>query len=156
MDGDVLAAGCTGPAHGDTLEYAVSIRDDRYTWHRAGFRLVDLVVPWAAEHGFAKFDVGGWYSYYKAKWGPQDGEHWYFRICPLRQHLREQVIWKARAVPSKLKALLGWLPGISRTPEGDEGEDVGGSQAEDAPETESGNTGQVPSPIADASKGPNA
>ena len=48
------------------------------------------------------------------------GEQWDFRICPLRQHLREQAVWKARAVPARLRALFGRLPVLSRAPEGND------------------------------------
>jgi hypothetical protein len=102
-------------------------RDKRYDWHCVGTRILDLVTQWAAEHGFAKLDIGGWYDY-KAKWAPQDGERWDFRICPLRQHLREQVTWKARAVPEKLMALFRRLPGLSGAPSDEREQGAGGNQ----------------------------
>jgi hypothetical protein len=125
LDGDVSVAGMLCLVHGNDLVPWVMFRDKRYDWHYVGTRILDLVVQWAAEHGFAKLDIGGWYSY-KAKWAPQDGEQWDFRICPLRQHLREQVIWKARAVPEKLMALFRWLPvpSGSRGDRGDQGVDL--------------------------------
>lgn len=148
-------AGNTAFAFGDELVSHAVYRRPEWDRNDAGTCVMELMCRWAAEQGFAKVDLGGWHEY-KSLWAPEDGEEWEFRIFPLRQHLREQVTWKARAVPSKLKALLGWLPGISRTPEGDEGEDAGGRQAEDAAETESGDTGPVPSPIAGATRGRSA
>jgi len=148
-------AGNTAFAFGDELVWHAGYRRPEWDRYDAGTCVMELMCRWAAEQGFAKVDLGGWHEY-KSLWAPEDGEEWEFRIFPLRQHVREQVTWKARAVPSKLKALLGWLPGISRTPEGDEGEDAGGRQAEDAAETESGDTGPVPSPIAGATRGRSA
>jgi ribosomal protein S18 acetylase RimI-like enzyme len=151
LDGDVPAAGVTGPVHGNNLVYTINFRDNRYDRHHVGTRIIDLIVQWAAEHGFAKFDLGGWYSY-KAKCGPQDGEQWDFRICPLRQHLREQAVWKARAVPEKLMAPFGRHP----MPSGarDDGEQgVGGKQPQEASEAGSGNPGPVHSATADARTG---
>jgi len=152
LDGDVPAAGITGLVLGNDLVATVMFRDKRYDWHYVGTRILDLLTQWAAEHGFAKLDMGGWYSY-KAKWAPQDGEHWDFRICPLRQHLREQVIWKARAVPEKLMALFRRLPGLSGAPEDKEDRDAAEKQRQDVPKMESGNPGPMHSPTADASKG---
>jgi hypothetical protein len=121
-------------------------RDKKYDWHCVGTRILDLAVQWAAEHGLARFEMGGWYTY-KAKWAPQSGEHWDSRVSPLRQHLREQAMWKARAVPAKLRAIFGWLPGLSRTP---------GRESQEASELESEGTVPVQSPIAGASTGGDA
>jgi ribosomal protein S18 acetylase RimI-like enzyme len=148
-DHDLPVAGATCPVHGNDLVGAVTFRGPGYDRQGVGVRILDLFVHWAAEQGFAKVELGGWYSY-KAKWAPQDGEHWDFRICPLRQHLREQAIWKARAVPGRLRALFGWLPVLSRAPEGNH--EVS-TQPREAAETESGNPGSIHSPTADASRG---
>jgi ribosomal protein S18 acetylase RimI-like enzyme len=126
LDGDVPVAGMTGPVRGDHLVLTVSFRDPSYDRRGVGVRILDLIVQWAAAQGFAKVELGGWYGY-KAKWAPQDGEHWDLRICPLRQHLREQVAWKARAVPEKLMALLRRLAALSGArDDGEQG--VGGKQ----------------------------
>ena len=146
LDGDVATAGLSCLVRGKDLLATVMFRDKKYDWHYVGTRILDLAVQWAAEHGFAKFEMGGWYSY-KAKWAPQTGEHWDSRVCPSRQHLREQAIWKVLAVPAKLKAIFGWLPGLRRTP---------GREPQDAPELESEGAGPVHSPIAGASTGGDA
>jgi hypothetical protein len=127
LDGDAPVAGVSGPVHGNDLVYTINIRDNRHDWHRVGTRIIDLIFQWAAEHGVSKFDLGGWYPY-KAKWGPQDREDWDFRICPLRQHLREQAVWKARAVPEKLMALFRRLPGLSGVPSDEREQGAGGKQ----------------------------
>jgi ribosomal protein S18 acetylase RimI-like enzyme len=149
LDGDVAAAGATFPVHGNDLLGAVIFRDKRYNWQSAGNRLMDLITQWAAEHGFAKYELGGWYDY-KAKCGPQDGEHWDFRICPLRQHLRDQITWKAKAVPGKLKALFARLPLLSGAHDKGSDQDAGAETLEEAPEVEPGNTGAVRPPAANA------
>jgi ribosomal protein S18 acetylase RimI-like enzyme len=131
-------AGNTAFAFGDELVWHAGYRRPEWDRYDAGTCVMELMCRWAAKQGFAKVDLGGWHEY-KSQWAPEDGEQWEFRIIPLRQHLREQVTWKARAVPSKLKGLFGWLPGISRAPEGNEDEEVGESP--------------VPSRIAGASKG---
>ncbi len=150
LDGDVPAAGAGCFATADELMYAVNIRDTTYDSHSVGTRLTDLMVGWAADHGFAKFDLGGWYPY-KARWGPQDGERWEFRICPLRQHLREQAVWKARAVPAKLKSLFGRLPGLSGARADSRDQGASAEPPQETPETESGNPGPLHSPTAGVS-----
>lgn len=152
LDGDVLAAGDVCFVYGDELVGSIAFRDNRYDWHGAGNRNVELTIQWAAQHGFAKLDLGGWYSY-KARWAPQDGEHWNFRICPLRQHLREQAIWKARAVPGKVRALFRWLPVLSGAPEGKQDGDASATQPQEVPEVEPGNPAPAHSPTAGASTG---
>ena len=146
FDGDVPTAGLDCLVRGNDLAAIVMFRDKKYDWHCVGTRILDLAVQWAAEHGLARFEMGGWYTY-KGKWAPQSGEHWDSRVSPLRQHLREQAMWKARAVPAKLRAIFGWLPGLSRTP---------GRESQEASELESEGTVPVQSPIAGASTGGDA
>ena len=149
LDGDVPVAGMTGPVHGNHLVLTVSFRDPRYDRRGVGVRILDLIVQWAVAQGLAKVELGGWYGY-KAKWAPQDGERWDFRICPLRQYLREQAIWKARAVPGRLRALFGRLPVLSRASEGNHEITT---QPQEVPKMESGDPGSVHLPTADDSAG---
>jgi ribosomal-protein-alanine N-acetyltransferase len=152
LDDDVPVAGEVCFVHGNHLVDTAGFRDKRYDRHSVGTRILDLIVQWAAQHGFAKVELGGWYSY-KAKWAPQDGEHWDFRICPLRQHLREQATWKARAVPNKLKALFHRLPVLSTAPDDRRDQCAGVKEPQEGPKIESRNPGSVHSPTTSVSRG---
>jgi L-amino acid N-acyltransferase YncA len=150
LDGDVPAAGITGLVHGNDLLATVVFRNKTYDWHYVGTRILDLLTQWAAEQGFAKLDMGGWYSY-KAKWAPEVGEQWDFRLCPLRKRLVSQVIWKAHGARGKLKALLNRVRLPSGDPEGEQDDEVGASEPQEVPQI-SEDASPVHSPTAGASR----
>jgi ribosomal protein S18 acetylase RimI-like enzyme len=152
LDGDVPVAGMTAWVDGDHLQLAASFRDPEYDRRDVGVRIQDLIVQWAAQHGFAKVGLGGYYSYYKAKWAPQDVDTWDFRICPLRQHIREQITWKAKAVPGKLWSLISRLPlrPGARRGASDEGQEV--DSPAKRPEIERGQNDASHTPTAKTSR----
>jgi hypothetical protein len=101
LHGSEPVAGYIGTVFRRELVLVCGYRAPEYERRSVGIRLFDLVIDWAADAGFAKVDVGGGHAY-KARWAPQDGERWYFNVCPARLYLAKQIV---RGVRSALGAL---------------------------------------------------
>jgi hypothetical protein len=104
-DGGRPVAGRIVAVLGNDLLDLVNTRDKNYEDRYVGHRLTDLVAHWGAEHGFDRFDLGGFHGH-KLDWAPQDGVRWTFAICPphlrLRRQVRQAVGRTVRAVERRL------------------------------------------------------
>ena len=118
MDGERPVAGRIASVMGDDLLDLVIARDREYENRYVGHRTLDLVAYWAADAGFARFDLGG-FHHDKALWAPQDGVRWMFSVSPPHLHARRQAESLARACLRPLKRLgagaraTGLLVGVS-------------------------------------------
>jgi hypothetical protein len=81
LDGDVPVASSVGLVDRGDLFWHCPYRRDDYDSYGVGSRLLELICFWAAEHGYARFDLGPTNDY-KSRWAPTEGERWAFRVSP--------------------------------------------------------------------------
>lgn len=91
LDGDVPVGGATMTVQNRDVVAGVLYREPQYDRLGVGVRLIDLSFSFAAENGFEVFDLGGGHDY-KKHWAPQQGERWWFNLCP------EPLFWVKQAV----------------------------------------------------------
>jgi hypothetical protein len=108
---DEPVAGYIGAVYRKELVLVCGYREAEYERRSVGIRLFDLIIDWAAAAGFAKVDIGGGHAY-KAKWAPEDGQRWYFNICPTRLHFAKRAV---RLVRSGLGSLTHGTAGRATT-----------------------------------------
>lgn len=100
LDQGVPIGGATLTVHGKDLVAGVIHRDPKYDWYGVGVRLIDLSFSFAAESGFERLDLGGGHEY-KKYWAPQEGERWWFNICPEPLFRAKQVVHWVRGLRGK-------------------------------------------------------
>ena len=97
LDQQRPVAGHTFIRHHNDLVWQVTYRDPSYDWHGAGTRLMDLAFSWAALAGFQTIDMGGQHEY-KIRWAPEEGERWWFSVCPEPLYSIKQAVNWARGL----------------------------------------------------------
>jgi hypothetical protein len=107
LDQDRPIAGATLSVHHNDLVAGVIYREPDYDWHGVGIHMIDLTFSWAAEGGFETMDLGGGHDY-KERWAPQEGERWWFNICPESLHRAKQVVNLAHKVRGKVANLTSF------------------------------------------------
>ena len=100
FDQDTLIGGATITAHKKDLVAGVLYYEPNYRRYGVGDRLIDLCFNFAIENGFETFDIGGGHEY-KKRWARQDGERWWFNICPEPLYRIKQASRWARRVIKK-------------------------------------------------------
>jgi GNAT superfamily N-acetyltransferase len=100
LDGDVRIGGATMTVHHGDAVAGVLHRDLEYRRQGVGDRLIDLSFTFAAERGFETFDIGGGH-HYKSHWARQEGERWWFNICPEPLYGVKQTLNWARRLRGK-------------------------------------------------------
>jgi len=103
LDGTNPVAGYIGTVYRNELVLVCGFRAPAFERRSVGVRLFDLVVAWATDAGFSKVDIGGGHAY-KAKWAPEDGQRWYFNVCPTRVYLAKSAVRGARGVLGRLRS----------------------------------------------------
>ena len=81
-DGDRPLAGMSCHVDGGDLVGHTTFRDPNANWFCAGVFLMDRLTVWAAQHGFARLDLGGGFDY-KARWAPESGKNFTLQVTPL-------------------------------------------------------------------------
>jgi hypothetical protein len=104
LDQDTPIAGATLTVHYNDLVAGVIYREPGYDWHGIGVRIIDLTFSFAAESGFETMDLGGGHDY-KKYWAPQEGERWWFNVCPESLYRAKQVVSLAHKVRGKVANL---------------------------------------------------
>jgi GNAT superfamily N-acetyltransferase len=99
LDQDKPIGGTTNTVHCHDLVAGVLYRNPEYDRQGVGTYLLDLVVSFAAEKGFATMDLGGGHNY-KQKWAPPEGMRWQLNICP--EHI------------FRTKQIINWVSGIRK------------------------------------------
>jgi hypothetical protein len=98
FDQDVLIGGATMTVHRNDLVAGVLYNDPQYRRNGIGDRLIDLSFSFAIEKGFETFDIGGGHEY-KKNWAKQDGERWWFHVCPEPLYrFKETVQWGRKSL----------------------------------------------------------
>lgn len=105
FDQDTPIGGATLSVHKNDLLAGVLYRDPQYESYGVGVRLIDLCFAFAAESSFETLDIGGLEGY-KKYWAPQEGERWWFNICPELLYRAKQLSNGARQVRVKAG---GWI-----------------------------------------------
>jgi CelD/BcsL family acetyltransferase involved in cellulose biosynthesis len=98
-------AGRIAAVVGHDLLDLLTARDREYEHRYVGHRCLDLATYWAADAGFARFDLGGFHEY-KSHWAPQDGVRWMFSVCPAHLQARRRAENLARTHLRPLKRLV--------------------------------------------------
>jgi hypothetical protein len=104
-DGERPVAGRITAVVGDDLVDLVVARDKEYEHRYVGHRSLDLVTHWAAQAGFARFDLGGFHQH-KSQWAPQDGVRWMFSVSPAHLRARRRAESLARTGLRPLRRLI--------------------------------------------------
>ncbi|HEY6202667.1 MAG TPA: GNAT family N-acetyltransferase [Candidatus Limnocylindria bacterium] len=102
LDGGQPAAGYVGAVYRGEIVLVCGHREAEYERRSVGIRLFDLVIDWAAAAGYAKVDIGGGHAY-KAKWAPEDGQRWYFNVCPTPLYVVKKAVRVARSSLSSFR-----------------------------------------------------
>jgi hypothetical protein len=98
FDRDVLIGGATMTVHKKDIVAGVLYFDPPYRKDGVGDRLIDLSFSLAIENDFEIFDIGGGHEY-KKHWAKQDGERWWFHICPEPLYrVREFIQWGRKTI----------------------------------------------------------
>jgi GNAT superfamily N-acetyltransferase len=98
FDRDVLIGGATMTVHKRDIVAGVLYFDPPYRKDGVGDRLIDLSFSLAMEKDFETFDIGGGHEY-KKHWAKQDGERWWFHICPEPIYrVREFIQWGRKTI----------------------------------------------------------
>jgi hypothetical protein len=95
LDGGTPAGGATMTVQHKDLIAGVLYREPQYHRFGVGDRLIDLSFTFAAENGFETFDIGGGHDY-KKHWARQEGERWWFNLCPEPLFRAKQIVKWAR------------------------------------------------------------
>jgi GNAT superfamily N-acetyltransferase len=99
LDQDIPIGGATVLVDQKDLVAAVLYSKPEYRSNGVGDRLIDLCFTLAIEKGFETFDIGGGHEY-KRHWASQEGERWWFNVCPEPLY--------------KIKQVTGWVRGLHK------------------------------------------
>jgi hypothetical protein len=81
LDQDNPIGGATVLVQNKVLVAGVLYSEPSYRQNGVGIRLIDLCFTFAIEKGFEVIDIGGGHDY-KENWAIQEGERWWFNLCP--------------------------------------------------------------------------